>query len=238
MVPGRAWHPLQVSAHAAPCCSCLCMAHFVNIPRKHFGAVLHSQSMQAAVYTKATELLMQPVSDTVVDDSLLCRTIAPFKEPSSIYWWAGNNQEGCRFDITTQNIISGKLQNMLQEKGLAQVSSPQSLFLCFSLSQLPFQPVQAGLLVPIDDRSRFAKIACLIDGCISPRTIAKQVVMPECLCKMAPLYKCGFEALLCQCRMGSASLHLMRPASTWECCHSRHIHLRLSRRSRSTMCIR
>ena len=34
---------------------------------------------------------------------------------------AGNNQEGCHFDISTQNIIIGKLHNMLQEKGLAQV---------------------------------------------------------------------------------------------------------------------
>ena len=58
----------------------------------------------------------------------LRRTIAPFNEPSSIYWWAGNNHEGCHFDISTQNIIIGKLQAMLQQKGLAEVMVLHNFF--------------------------------------------------------------------------------------------------------------
>ena len=71
------------------------------------------------------------VAGCVIVVSTLRRTIAPFNEPSSIYWWAGNNQEGCHFDISTQNIIISKLQAMLQQKGLAEV---MVLHNCFGFS--------------------------------------------------------------------------------------------------------
>lgn len=45
---------------------------------------------------------------------LLLRTIAPFNEPNTIYWWAGNNQEGCHFDVSTQNTIITKLASKLE----------------------------------------------------------------------------------------------------------------------------
>ncbi|CAL8471754.1 g11296 [Coccomyxa elongata] len=52
---------------------------------------------------------------------LTFRTIAPFNEPNTIYWWAGNNQEGCHFDVSTQNTIITKLAEKLEVMGLTKV---------------------------------------------------------------------------------------------------------------------
>ncbi|KAK9807659.1 hypothetical protein WJX72_005628 [[Myrmecia] bisecta] len=46
------------------------------------------------------------------------RTLDPFNEPDTFYWWMGNNQEGCRFCPAAQNIILPKLHARLEETGL------------------------------------------------------------------------------------------------------------------------
>ncbi|KAK9790933.1 hypothetical protein WJX73_002148 [Symbiochloris irregularis] len=49
---------------------------------------------------------------------LTFRTLDPFNEPDTTYWWAGNNQEGCHFDPATQNVILQKLHAALKKDGL------------------------------------------------------------------------------------------------------------------------
>lgn len=44
--------------------------------------------------------------------------IEPFNEPESDWWTASNNQEGCHFATSTQEILLQKLHNEMSQKGL------------------------------------------------------------------------------------------------------------------------
>lgn len=46
-------------------------------------------------------------------------TIAPFNEPREICWWAGTNQEGCRFRLPDQRRVMASLADALRATGLA-----------------------------------------------------------------------------------------------------------------------
>lgn len=51
------------------------------------------------------------------------RTLAPFNEPQSAYWHQGGGQEGCHFDIATQNILIEKVALKLTQAGLTTTVS-------------------------------------------------------------------------------------------------------------------
>ena len=53
-------------------------------------------------------------------------SIAPFNEPREICWWAGTNQEGCRFRLPDQRRVVRCLASRLKEAGLAANSASSS----------------------------------------------------------------------------------------------------------------
>lgn len=61
---------------------------------------------------------------TVVDHfrreyGLTFATVAPFNEPREVCWWAGTNQEGCRFRLPDQRRVMACLADALRASGLA-----------------------------------------------------------------------------------------------------------------------
>lgn len=49
------------------------------------------------------------------------RTLSPFNEPSTDYWYAGGSQEGCHFDFASQVAFLRVLAPILQQSGLRTV---------------------------------------------------------------------------------------------------------------------
>lgn len=57
---------------------------------------------------------------------LLFTSIAPFNEPREIAWWAGTNQEGCRFQLPDQRRVVRCLAARLKQAGLAATAATSS----------------------------------------------------------------------------------------------------------------
>ncbi len=51
------------------------------------------------------------------------KTLDPFNEPNTNYWYAGGSQEGCHFDFSSQIALLRVLQPILQTSGLKTVIS-------------------------------------------------------------------------------------------------------------------
>lgn len=51
------------------------------------------------------------------------KTLEPFNEPNTNYWYAGGSQEGCHFDIASQTAFLKVLSPILKESGLNTVIS-------------------------------------------------------------------------------------------------------------------
>ena len=53
--------------------------------------------------------------------NLTFRTLDPFNEPATDYWWAGNVQEGCHFERASQSAFIPVLAKELEKQGLTGV---------------------------------------------------------------------------------------------------------------------
>lgn len=78
-----------------------------NLPRANVGAF--------------ADYLVAVVSHFRSAHALHFATIAPFNEPCEVSWWAGTNQEGCRFRPADQRRVVAALGDALRAAGLADV---------------------------------------------------------------------------------------------------------------------
>lgn len=65
----------------------------------------HLDNLSPDYYDAYVDYLTEVVGFYRQEMNLTFRTIDPFNEPSASNWQAGNDQEGCHYDRSTQDII-------------------------------------------------------------------------------------------------------------------------------------
>jgi O-glycosyl hydrolase len=101
------------------------------------------------------DYLVDVVSHFHTDHALHFATIAPFNEPCEISWWAGTNQEGCRFTPRQQRRVVTALAARLRAAGLlAPAGSP---------------PRPADVTIAVSDENRVDRATSSLEAALSSR---------------------------------------------------------------------
>ncbi|DBA75930.1 hypothetical protein WJX79_010130 [Trebouxia sp. C0005] len=79
----------------------------------------HKDNLAPENYDAFVDYLTEVVGYYRHEMNFTFRTVEPFNEPFSWNWHAGNDQEGCHYDPSTQDIILQKLAASLDEKELS-----------------------------------------------------------------------------------------------------------------------
>ena len=96
--------------------------YWMTISGRASGAASASDdNLAPANYTAFADYLVEVVDHFRTDWNVTFRTLDPFNEPATDYWWAGNVQEGCHFDRSSQSAFIPVLADALQRKGLTGV---------------------------------------------------------------------------------------------------------------------
>lgn len=96
--------------------------YWMTISGRASGAASASDdNLAPANYTAFADYLVNVVDHFRTAHNLTFRTLDPFNEPATDYWWAGNVQEGCHFDRASQSAFIPVLADALDKKGLTGV---------------------------------------------------------------------------------------------------------------------
>lgn len=101
-------------------------------------------------------------------------SIAPFNEPREIAWWAGTNQEGCRFRLPDQRRVVRSLAARLREAGLAATPSNASS----SSSSSPSSPSSSsspptGVRIAVSDENRIDRALSSLEATLGRRLVVR-----------------------------------------------------------------
>lgn len=96
--------------------------YWMTISGRASGAASASDdNLAPANYTAFADYLVNVVDHFRTDFNVTFRTLDPFNEPATDYWFAGNVQEGCHFDRASQSAFIPVLADALAQKGLTGV---------------------------------------------------------------------------------------------------------------------
>ena len=93
--------------------------YWMTISGRASGAVSASDDNLAPEnYKRFASYLVNVCSHFAATHNLTFRTLDPFNEPATDYWWAGNVQEGCHFGREAQSAFIPVLANEIKQAGL------------------------------------------------------------------------------------------------------------------------
>ena len=103
---------------------------------------------------------------------LVFTSIAPFNEPREIAWWAGTNQEGCRFKLPDQRRVVRCLAARLKQAGLAPMPSSYSSSSSFDDDE-GNKKQSIGVRIAVSDENRIDRALSSLEATLGRRLVVR-----------------------------------------------------------------
>ena len=102
-------------------------------------------------------------------------SIAPFNEPREVSWWAGTNQEGCRFRLADQRRVVRCLASRLRGAGLAAGPSSAAASAAASAASAasPSSSPAAGVRIAVSDENRIDRALSSLEATLGRRLVVR-----------------------------------------------------------------
>ena len=100
-------------------------------------------------------------------------SVAPFNEPREIAWWAGTNQEGCRFRLPDQRRVVRSLAARLRDAGLAAAAAAAPGNSSSSSPSSPPPPPSSGVRIAVSDENRIDRALSSLEATLGRRLVVR-----------------------------------------------------------------